>query len=172
MKPTSRRSLSVTVLLLALVAGLALWYFRTDSQPAAPMVTKPKPAPAVAAPASKPIEAQAEPAAVGQAKPVEAPQFSLPSVSSPVTTASAQPAPATPAATPAAFTAQSSELSQEEVAATARMYAAHAPLRTPEVSDPDSETNRRILQTMVTKAIAQGPSLPPGSDRDQVTSSK
>ncbi len=42
----------------------------------------------------------------------------------------------------------------DEVAATERMYLAHAPLRAPEVSDPDSETNRRILQTMVAKALA------------------
>jgi hypothetical protein len=34
------------------------------------------------------------------------------------------------------------------------MYLAHAPLREPEVADPDSETNRRILETMVTKALA------------------
>ena len=42
-----------------------------------------------------------------------------------------------------------------EPAATARMYAAHAPLRTGEVADPDSKTNRKILQTMVTKALAR-----------------
>jgi hypothetical protein len=42
-----------------------------------------------------------------------------------------------------------------EAAATARMYAAHAPLRTPELADPDSQSNKRILQTMVQKALAQ-----------------
>lgn len=41
-----------------------------------------------------------------------------------------------------------------EVAATRRMYAAHAPLRTPQVADPDSVPNRQILQTMVMKAMA------------------
>jgi hypothetical protein len=41
----------------------------------------------------------------------------------------------------------------DEVAATERMYLAHSPLREPEVADPDSETNRRILQTMVEKAV-------------------
>ena len=44
---------------------------------------------------------------------------------------------------------------QSNLAATARMYAAHASLRVPEVADPDSKTNREILQTMVTKALAR-----------------
>jgi hypothetical protein len=47
-----------------------------------------------------------------------------------------------------------------ELAATARMYAAHAPLRVPEVADPDSATNKQILQTMVTKALAQPATAP------------
>lgn len=42
-----------------------------------------------------------------------------------------------------------------EVVATERMYMAHVPLRNPEVADPDSENNRRILQTMVVKALNQ-----------------
>ena len=42
-----------------------------------------------------------------------------------------------------------------EIAASARMYAAHASLRAPEVADPDSKTNQQILQTMVSKALAQ-----------------
>ena len=42
----------------------------------------------------------------------------------------------------------------DEVAATERIYLAHAPLRTTEVADPNSETNRRILETMVTKGLA------------------
>jgi hypothetical protein len=33
------------------------------------------------------------------------------------------------------------------------MYMAHASLRTPEVADPDSTTNRQILQTMIAKAL-------------------
>jgi hypothetical protein len=41
-----------------------------------------------------------------------------------------------------------------EVEATRRMYLAHAPLRTPQVANPDSESNRRILQTMVAKALS------------------
>jgi hypothetical protein len=42
-----------------------------------------------------------------------------------------------------------------EVAASWRMYAAHEPLRRPEVADPDSEANRRILETMVMKALTR-----------------
>jgi hypothetical protein len=41
----------------------------------------------------------------------------------------------------------------DEVAATISMYAAHAPLRVPEVSNPDSAANLQILQTMVRKAL-------------------
>jgi hypothetical protein len=41
------------------------------------------------------------------------------------------------------------------MAATERMYLAHASLRTPEVADPDSASNRQILQTMVEKALAR-----------------
>jgi len=43
----------------------------------------------------------------------------------------------------------------DEIAATAGMYAAHAPLRTPEVADPDSKANRQVLQVMVAKALAR-----------------
>jgi hypothetical protein len=43
----------------------------------------------------------------------------------------------------------------DETVATARMYAAHAPLRVPEIANPDSVTNKQILQTMVAKALAK-----------------
>lgn len=48
-----------------------------------------------------------------------------------------------------------------EVLATRRMYGAHAPLRTPEVADPDSEANRQILQTMVEKALQRTTEIAP-----------
>ncbi len=48
-----------------------------------------------------------------------------------------------------------------ELAATARMYAAHESLRAPEVADPDSATNRQILGVMVTKALAASATPPP-----------
>jgi hypothetical protein len=41
------------------------------------------------------------------------------------------------------------------------MYAAHAPLRAPEVADPDSTANRQVLQTMVTKALARAGTAAP-----------
>jgi hypothetical protein len=40
-----------------------------------------------------------------------------------------------------------------EAAATSRMVEAHSPLRIPEIADPDSGSNRQILQTMVQKAL-------------------
>jgi hypothetical protein len=43
------------------------------------------------------------------------------------------------------------------------MYLAHASLRVPEVADPDSVSNREILQTMLGKALgkpAPGASVP------------
>jgi|GEM_PF-3778042 len=39
-----------------------------------------------------------------------------------------------------------------EVVQTYQMYQAHAPLRTAEVADPDSRSNKRVLQTMMQKA--------------------
>jgi hypothetical protein len=55
-------------------------------------------------------------------------------------------------ASPAPIPALQAPVSEEM--ATRRMYAAHFPLRTPEVADPDSPSNRQILQTMVQKALA------------------
>ncbi len=76
--------------------------------------------------------------------------------------ASARPTPPAPSAavqpvpTPPPGPAQ-----QAETEATERMYLAHVSLRTPEVADPDSEANRRILDTMVMKALRPpAPALP------------
>ena len=41
------------------------------------------------------------------------------------------------------------------------MYLAHAPLRTPEVADPDSDSNRKILQAMVEKGLRNPPAAAP-----------
>lgn len=65
----------------------------------------------------------------------------------PISTAEAASA---PAAVP-----QSSGPVGDERLGTARMVAAHAPLRTAEVANPDSVANRQILETMVAKALAQ-----------------
>lgn len=62
------------------------------------------------------------------------------------------PAPAAEKAAPAPIAVPENKV---EIVATARMYAAHASLRTPEVADPDSQSNKLILQTMVQKALAQ-----------------
>ncbi|WP_146180190.1 hypothetical protein [Opitutus sp. ER46] len=43
----------------------------------------------------------------------------------------------------------------DEVTATRRMIAAHAPLLDPKVADPDSAENRQVLQTMVQKALSR-----------------
>lgn len=48
---------------------------------------------------------------------------------------------------------------RDEATGTALMYAAHAPLRTREVADPDSKSNRQILQTMMRKAVARSTSF-------------
>lgn len=60
-----------------------------------------------------------------------------------------------PTGEPPAVSDATPEIARAEMLATARMIAAHAPLRAPEVIDPDSAYNRRILQTMVSKAIAR-----------------
>lgn len=75
-----------------------------------------------------------------------APQATVPRVAPVSTPPNDQPA------GPAAF-APVEAAQPDESSATLRMYAAHAPLRVPEVADPDSQTNRQILQTMVQKAL-------------------
>jgi hypothetical protein len=62
----------------------------------------------------------------------------------------------------AAPAAEPAPAGQTEIAATRRMYLAHAPLRAPEVANPDSESNRRILQTMVQKTL-RAPAPAPAS---------
>lgn len=47
-----------------------------------------------------------------------------------------------------------------EIAGTWKMYLAHAPLREPEVANPDSESNRKILETMVIKALKKSGASP------------
>jgi hypothetical protein len=45
------------------------------------------------------------------------------------------------------------------------MYMAHAPLRDPAVADPDSEQNRQILQSMVTKALSRASQAQPAAHK-------
>jgi hypothetical protein len=70
-------------------------------------------------------------------------------------------APAATEATPSAPTPDESAI--PEAVGTRRMYGAHAPLRTPAVANPDSEQNRRILQTMVTKALVRSSEVNPAA---------
>lgn len=171
MTPRAKTVSVVAVLALLLAAGL--WLLNRP-HPAAP-----KNYPAQSAGATAPTPAVAEPAttiaaspagatapvAVAQSPSPAAPpaqhasafQFSVPTAAS-----------ATPSPSPLTFTPTSRTQQAREVAATARMYAAHAPLRTPEVADPDSKANKRILSTMVAKALAQ-PATPPPGQRDQRT---
>ena len=44
--------------------------------------------------------------------------------------------------------------------ATNSMVLAHSVLRDPRIADPDSRDNRVVLQTMITKALAQQPAVP------------
>ena len=92
------------------------------------------------------------------------------------TTASRTPRPAAPAALP--FTDEPAGPATpapvalatpqpDETSATLQMYAAHAPLRVPELADPDSATNRQILQTMVQKALQRTAADAPPSNTDR-----
>jgi hypothetical protein len=159
---TTRTKLLSLSALLALGLAAGLWWFnrpRPASGPqAAPMAQSAEASLPVLAPAAVP-----EPAASVAVPPV-ATTVSAPSPAStaiatpaPVTTATSNPpSPSTVApAAPAAPVQNSTEL-----AASARMYAAHAPLRTPEVADPDSAANKRILGTMVAKMLAQPATSP------------
>lgn len=162
MKTPSRSTLILTLAALALL-GVALWYLRSRvSAPLAAPLAQTKPAPAAARPkaaslavrneavAPSPVAAPGPAMALSPAAPAAPPRNS-PDIA-PIPRSHEAPSPsASPAPTP-----RDAAERPTEIAATARMYAAHAPLRTPEVADPDSPGNRRILQTMIGKAL--GPS--------------
>jgi hypothetical protein len=57
-------------------------------------------------------------------------------------------------------------LVKDEPAATRQMFVAHAPLRVPELADPDSKANREILQTMVLKALQRKAAEEPADTLD------
>ncbi len=71
------------------------------------------------------------------------------------------PAPVAPMAEPPPAPPPPAPAQQAEVQATERMYLAHAPLRVPEVADPDSASNRQTLQTMVAKALQNAAAAQP-----------
>jgi hypothetical protein len=66
-----------------------------------------------------------------------------------------------PIAEPTPATAASDDPMKAQILGTQRMIQAHASLRVPEVANPDSATNRRILETMVAKALSQIDAPPP-----------
>lgn len=155
----------------ASVAALVIYLSvsQPDNQKPAPA---PKHSTAIAAPKANPTEGSLPVASVEKTlpKPSEPSTGSPAAISAnpPPTSSPAQlaaneekPAPDNPS-TASASVAGSTSLPPESIA-TRRMYMAHASLRTPEVSNPDSETNRRILQTMVTKALGRAPTSPQSS---------
>ncbi len=145
----ARRNAKVLIL-MAVVAGTGLiwWLFAPEAPTSAPVATTSlvpiatvNPPVATAAAMSTPAAPVVQP---GQMIPVPMAPKVVPAQNALSPSAKIQPvvAPATAAAARNA-----------EVVATERMYLAHASLRDPEVADPDSGTNRRILQTMVTKTL-------------------
>lgn len=156
--------------LLVVAALTVAFIWKTADKPngAAPSVPAAQLPPSNAAPV-----AASTPPPVG---PVVAPKAEAPAMPVPPSPAPTPVAAVAPVQTPPAAASSvppsvaMAAPSVDEVAATARMYAAHAPLRLPEVADPDSETNRRILQTMVEKALARTAS-PPASPTPNSTTS-
>lgn len=148
---------SVAVVAVLIVSGLLLL---NRAQPVTPKVT--------VSPASAPERVASESAAKSSAVPVASdvhPAASTAASQAPASSfalAQLVASAANPAsdATPAAASIAPSTTPSGEAVATARMYAAHAPLRTPEVTDPDSAANKRILSTMVMKALNRSAAKP------------
>lgn len=147
------------------VLGLVLWQVTRRSPPApaqhVPAATADAPpvTPAHNPPPGNPV-APTDVAAVPLTTPVlPSPATSGASPAAPMDGT----APVTPLPLPALLPQVQSEANPELVA-TARMYAAHASLRASEVADPDSQSNRQILRTMIDKSLAHvrsTPSTPP-----------
>ncbi len=152
----------MTVAALAII-GVAIWWLRpAESHPRAPAMTTvqpAKPAPHISSEAAPTENSTASPEPRTTA-PAAATAISS---TAPIVVSTAANATFTAAAAPAVVPVvanQPTPSSQptnvappDEITASARMYAAHASLRTPEESDPDSKANQQILQTMVLKAL-------------------
>ena len=121
---------------------------RSAGQPPEPAREEPAAVKVPAGAAQSLAETTAYPTPVtGASVPVAAPAATVAEISLPVASASKSvPTVANPLDEAAKH--------PDEFAATARMYAAHAPLRTPGVADPDSRANKEILETMLRKALA------------------
>ena len=150
----SQRPARILIGLMAVVAVGLGWWLLTRGGPV-PRAAAPA---AVVAPAAQPAPAPVPAAPAVAAAPVAA--------AVPVVVKALPLPPAVAAPAPVAVTKEPLPLPVvptvpiDEVAATERMYLAHASLRAPEVADPDSEANRRILETMVTKALAPSADTP------------
>lgn len=172
MKPSlphrARRSAPIILTLsFVIIAGLALWYFRpspAEKSPSQPSVAQPstrEEGSPVAPSQDEPIVAEKIQSEADQPEPASF-MASVHQPSSP-SALSAPAAPVPSALQPISPPVRPQQSAAEEIAATARMYAAHASLRTPAVADPDSAANMQILQVMIRKALAQSPSAPPAS---------
>ena len=151
---------------LALIAGLAVWLLWWPAMQRAVPAGLPSPATVSAKPAVVESTAPAgelpaetppppSPAAVVASPTAAVPAPALASSSS-LPTSRSLTAPeqnGNPAEVPPLEERASAPLQPDGLESSARMYAAHAPLRTPEVADPDSATNKKIMQTMVLKAL-------------------
>ena len=155
MRPRSKFFLTLAVLTLLIPLGL---WFQGRRAPAPTPAHLAQPAPTDARPESPST--------------ASTPPVSVPTPATAHSTAKASPAPAAPtpvaataapaasptsasSGTPGAPATHADKRESPEVTATRRMYGAHASLRSPELADPDSETNRRVLQTMVEKALSR-----------------
>jgi hypothetical protein len=162
MASSSKTRAVLGALLIALV-GAGLWLVfreRSDSAGSTPMTaTPPRNAQPehVVAPAT-PRETSA-PSVLSTAG-TPPPPLSAPSSADPIPAVVPAAIAATPPQPPAGPVSQPAE-----VRATRAMYMAHAPLRDPAVADPDSEQNRQILQSMVTKALSRASQAQPAAHK-------
>lgn len=150
----SARPLLIVLCSLALIAGLWLWQRsqRNASSDDFPIARETS-APAVQVTA-KALAASAAPAMPEATAPTA--KSATASQASATAAGATQSQPQAPDSTTRTVGASSIEPADKpEVQATRRMYAAHAPLRTREVADPDSETNRAVVQTMLQKSLAR-----------------
>lgn len=164
MKTSSK---TILTLLSAALAGTAFWLlWPRKNAPVAPhKATAGLPnatSPQKDGPNSAPTPTTTSVAAQSPAQTTVAPPLTVPGLptasavaSGKSTVASTSPSASSPTAVATPAPVISPVERPEEIAATARMYAAHESLRTPEEADPDSKSNKRILQTMVIKVLAR-----------------
>lgn len=145
-----RRSVFFAALLSAGLIVCIYWWLNKNSPPKAvdPVVVESSPLVPISVvhPAASPT-VQSLPVAPRVSSPVGPALPTAPAAR--IVAALAAVAPASPVAVSQVVSVQSEN--NEE--ATRRMIAAHAPLRTRDFADPDSEANRRILTQMMQKAV-------------------